>query len=116
MDSFDVYYLGEAVGKAVVRREGLYCRIQCRCKKLDGIVRLAAGDMVIGVCIPQGDALVLEKSIPAKQLGSCRFELVGSAEPRERFVPLDGPLPTECLRSLENARLVDRKGVKGLCY
>lgn len=120
MDSCDVYYLGETVGKATLKRDGLYCRIQCRCKKLDGMIRLVAkcekGDTVIGVCIPQGDVLVLEKSIPAKQLENCYFELVGDAERPGCFAPLEGPLPTECLRSLEKTRLVDRNGIKGLCY
>ena len=84
---FDVTQGGRVVGRVMMHREGLYCRISCRCHKYDEeIRRLYAGGEKIGVLIPEGDELVLETRVAAKRLKECcTFSL---DENRSDFIPL----------------------------
>ncbi len=122
MLSFDVYYHGEVVGKVTLEKQGLYYRIQSRCVKMDGVFRLTDrcqnGNVVIGVLVPDGATMVVTKRLPIKQLGDGQhsFELLGCSEEKERFALLDEELPTECLMSLEKARLTVRDGRIGILY
>ena len=74
---FDVIQGGQGIGRVKVRREGLYCRISCRCQRFDNeIHRLYAGGERIGVLVPAGEELVLETRVAAKRLKEdCIFSL-----------------------------------------
>lgn len=91
-ENYAVMYRDEQVGKLQMQRQGLYCRMQCRCQLPgDDIYRLkmlhGEGSTHIGVLVPEGDGFLLDKKIPAKRIpsGELSFVVRGSrdAEVRE---------------------------------
>ena len=90
-ENYAVMYRNEQAGKLQIQRQGLYCRLQCRCQLPgDDIYRLrmlAEEDSThIGVLVPEGDGFVLDKKIPAKRIpsGQLRFAVHGSREAEVR--------------------------------
>ena len=88
---YAVMYRDEQVGKLQMQRQGLYCRLQCRCQLPgDDIYRLKmvqGKDIThIGVLVPEGDGFLLDKKIPAKRIpsGELRFVVRGSREAEVR--------------------------------
>ena len=65
------------MGTVDLRAEGLYYRIHCVCRVMDGqIHRLYADDEKMGVLIPEQGALVLDAKVAAKRVKKgCRFSL-----------------------------------------
>ena len=110
---FDVTQGGQVVGRVEVHREGLYCRISCRCQSCDDeIHRLYAGDEKIGVLIPEWEELVLETKVAAKRLKEgCSFFL---DENRGNFVPIRPGEAFEQLDKIRLGRLAFREGELGL--
>lgn len=89
---YAVMYRGEQVGKLQMQKQGLYCRLQCRCQLPgDDIYRLrmltGEDSIHIGVLVPEGDGFLLDKKIPAKRIpsGELNFSVRGNrdAEVRE---------------------------------
>ena len=90
-ENYAVMYRGEQVGKLQMQKQGLYCRIQCRCQLPgDDIYRLkmlAGEDSThIGVLVPEGDGFLLDKKIPTKRIpaGELSFVIRGSREAEVR--------------------------------
>ena len=112
-ESFDVTHSGQVVGRVEVRREGLYWRISCRCRRNDDeIHRLYAGGEKIGVLIPEGEELVLETKVAAKRLKEgCAFFLDGN---REDFIPICPGEFYSHLHKVRQGRLGFQNGVSGL--
>ena len=110
---FDVTRGGQAVGRAEIKREGLYWRISCRCHRYDEeIHRLYAGGEKIGVLIPEGKELVLEARVAAKRLKEgCCFSL---DEDRTDFVPICPGETFACLDKVRLGRLTIREGQMGM--
>ena len=112
---FEVTDAGQVVGTVDLTREGLYCRMVCRCRVRDGkIHRLYAGEEKIGVLVPEGASLFLETRVAAKRLKEgCRFcldpeqETVVSIQPEEAFPFLD---------KVRYGKLVLREGKPALAY
>ncbi len=108
-------------GTAQVSREGLYYRIQCRCQLSGEVmykIMASFGETQIdlGICVPKGDKFVLEKRIPAKQIGEGHIEF--SLVPRHLsvqglFIPIRAEEPFAYLQHLENAYLEARNGQLG---
>lgn len=109
----DVTFNGKTVGTVECIREGLYCRILCRCT-LPGqeIRRLYAGNEKIGVLMPQNGQWILETRIPAKRIKE------GSAftldEPGETFYPIRPGEEFVHLDKLRKGKLDIREGQMGL--
>ena len=113
---------GQAIGRAVVRREGLYWRFECRCSLSGEVVyrlRVRCGDKTenLGIPVPQNGAFELNTRIPVKKLGSGRMEM--EAVPKRdkmegQFVPLRAEEPFRYLRRLEDAFLQVRDGQVGI--
>ena len=89
-ENYAVMYRGEQVGKLQMQKQGLYCRMQCRCQLPgDDIYRLkmlqGKESIHIGVLVPEGDGFLLDKRIPAKRIpaGELHFVVQGSGEPEE---------------------------------
>lgn len=87
---YAVMYRDEQVGKLQMQKQGLYCRLQCRCQLPgDDIYRLrmvqGKDSTHIGVLVPEGDGFLLDKKIPVKRIpaGELRFVVRGSREPEE---------------------------------
>ena len=90
-DNYAVMYRGEQVGKLQMQKQGLYCRMQCRCQLPgDDIYRLkmlqGEDSIHIGVLVPEGDGFHLDKKIPAKRIppGELSFVVRGSREAEVR--------------------------------
>ena len=86
-ENYAVMYRGEQVGKLQMQKQGLYCRIQCRCQLPgDDIYRLrmiqGKDSIHIGVLVPEGDGFLLDKKIPAKRIpsGELSFAVRGSRD------------------------------------
>ena len=94
-ENYAVMYRNEQVGKLQMQRQGLYCRMQCRCQLPgDDIYRLkmvqGKDSTHIGVLVPEGDGFLLDKRIPAKRIpaGELHFVVRGSREPEEPEEPV----------------------------
>lgn len=110
---FDVIRDGQAVGRVELKRDGLYCRLSCRCRVADGqIHRLYAGGEKIGVLIPDGGELVLETKVAVKRLKEgCTFSL---DENRGQFIPIRSGEAFDHLGKLRLAKLAFREGEPGV--
>ena len=69
---YSVTLEGRQVGSARIRREGLYCRVNCTCEIGEGKVSTlyAAGHgetLRLGIPAPKNGSLCLETKIPAKR-------------------------------------------------
>ena len=110
---FEVTYRGQSVGTVEVKREGLYCRILCRCRMVNGdIHRLYADGEKIGVLVPDRGELVLETKVAAKRLREgCTFSM---GEGSHEFVPIRPGEIFGCLDKVRLAKLAFREGEPGL--
>ena len=112
-EKFEVTHGGRTVGTVKLRREGLYCRILCRCGLMDGeIYRLYADGEKLGVLVPSGGELVLETKVAAKRLKpGCGFSLDGR---QASFFPIrpGEAFPQLCL--VREGKLIFRDGEPGL--
>ncbi len=110
---YQVAYRGQTVGTAQVRREGLYCRILCRCRvRDDEIHRLYADGEKIGVLMPDRGGLILETRIPAKRLKEYPvFSLDGDGG---TFIPIWSGERFSQLHMLRQGRLAFRDGEPGM--
>ena len=68
MRCYDIFWDSNKVGLAQIRQQGLYSLISCRCSfDTSAIYRIIikgqTRDIYLGVCVPVGDAFVLEKKI-----------------------------------------------------
>ena len=119
---YDVLLGDEPIGKAQVKKEGLYYCISCRCRLSGEVVyrieaKGDAGTEDLGVLVPENGAFVITKRIPAKRLGQGALQF--RAVPRriktdEKFVPISPEEPFAYLSRLENAYLQIRNGQKGI--
>ena len=121
---YPVFKGNQEAGKVQILKEGLYCRVICRCQLTGNVVyRLAAisGDRKenLGVLVPEGDGFGLNRRIPAKQLQleNPEFQLIPSHPPmgEESFLPLQPEEPFAYIEKLENAYLVRKNGRLGIC-
>ena len=112
----------ETVGKALVRRQGLYCCISCRCR-LTGLVRykllVTCGENTedLGLCVPQGDEFGVDTKIPMKRLGegALTFFLVPKHNVlKGKFVPVSPNEPFDYIRQLQEAHLARQDGLPGV--
>lgn len=112
---FDVTLHGQKIGTVEVKQEGLYCRLSCRCRIVEGeIHRLWAGGEKIGVLIPEKGMLALDTKVTAKRLqNNCRFTL---GEYRGNFYPICPGAPFVYLHKLRSGRLEVRDGIYGLTF
>lgn len=77
--NYPVFYQGRPVGKVQVMRKGLYYSFHCRCRMESGVVcrliaKWADGWENLGIPVPEGDGLELNRKLPAKRLGERKPE------------------------------------------
>ena len=119
---FEVLLAGRPAGKVQLIRQGLYCRVVCRCVlPADGVYRLyALGDQGrenLGVVVPDGDGFLLDKKIPAKRLGEGKLQFLlsaGGAPYAGRFLPISPEEPFLYLDRLKNTFLESENGKVGI--
>ncbi len=116
MQEVDILLEEKSVGKAWIRREGLYWQISCRCQIPKGrVYRLITQGQNLGIPVPQGQEFRLDTRIPAKKLGDITA-IFAVPKAEESFAPVsaDGPFPF--LHCLTGARLAERNGTVGILY
>jgi len=108
------------IGKARVEKTGLYYRISCQCRAVGRQhmrLGVTCGDQRIdlGVCIPEGDVLRIETSVPVKRLGegALHFFVIDNMA-GANWVELKSNSPCGCLEVLHKTRLEMRQGRVGL--
>ena len=119
---YEVMYGNDAIGKVQVIPQGLYCRIICRCRgTYEQVLRLFADAQGhrenLGVLIPEGDGLLLDRKIPAKRLGTgnLRFYLSsGCGCDGGHFVPICPEEPFLYISRLKTAFLESEQGKVGI--
>ena len=119
---YEVYLGKNLAGKVQIIREGLYCRIICRCQAdSNQIYRLyAVSDKQkenLGVLIPDGDGLLLNKRVPLKRFGHGipEFEISsGTAAQRDDFIPISPEEPFAYIARLKQAFLTIQNGQPGI--
>ena len=118
MECYEVFYENKPVGTVTAEKQGLYYLLTCRCRSLDGMLRLmlrgSAGTVPIGICSPAGKGIGIRRKIATKQLGHMPWEFFLSSGEKEEFIPLGETLPTEILENLPRARFCRRDNVPGL--
>ena len=112
----------ETAGKALVRRQGLYYSICCRCR-LTGLVRhkllVSCGENTVdlGLCVPHGNEFGVDTKIPMKRLGGgeLTFHLVPKHnELTGKFAPVSSDEPFGYIRRLQEAHLARQDGLIGV--
>lgn len=114
--SYDIYYLGKAIGKAEVTQQGLYHCITCRCRlPKDSVHRIYVSDggknTCLGVCMPDGDIFTLEKKIPRKYMSGLDLEFYVDEQIKEvkrKFIPISPEEPVAVIDKLRHARFAVR--------
>lgn len=119
---YDVFLVGQPVGKVLAEQKGLYLYFSCRCRLSGEVmygltVRRGEKEENLGVLIPDGKDFALKAKLPAKRLGEGAFSFQLVPRHKEltgRFVPLSPQKPFAYLTELENAFLEVRDGVQGI--
>lgn len=114
---YPVIFGSEAVGKVQLRKEGLYYRVFCRCRMpSEGIFRLEANGVSLGILVPVDGGFGLETRIPVKRLGDGEpvFRLAAKHDPAAagKLVPICPEEPFTYLEKLKNSFLVIQNGKK----
>ena len=115
---FAIFLHGQAVGKAEVRREGLYYRFRCRCQiSSQSVCKLTANGESLGILVPMGDGFGLDTKLPAKRFGidDWDFQISPNRPVLEgRFIPIKPEEPFAYLERLKDAYLVKHGGEIGI--
>ena len=114
---YDIFCGGEKIGKAEVRREGLYYRFRCCCQLTGEVVyrvTVSCGGEPenLGILVPESDAFYLTKRLPISRFGSSTPQF--SAVPRHpemngMWVPISPEEPFAYIERLEHA-VMERRG------
>lgn len=108
---YSISYSEHIVGKAEVKKEGLYYHFRCVCHlQKDNIYTVIVScngtEQNLGVCVPMDGRLGLETKVPIKHIGegTFTFRVVSKhSEEKEVFYPVSAVEPFTQLTQLENA-------------
>ena len=121
MRIYDVLLGNKTVGSAEIREVGLYCRVQCICKLPSSqIYRIlmvgTTGELLLGVCVPNGDEWILERKIPAKNLPGeeLRFYIIGAGDENAIVGKLKREEVKLNISALRNMRYSALRGHRGI--
>ena len=111
---YKIYMNGTVVGRADVKRKGLYYHITCTCKppsmEFYRVIMYSRSDrMDLGICVPLGDVFTLSVHIPVKYFQGDEFIFELAREAKEEYVISNDILFTH-LDKLETARLYVANG------
>lgn len=122
--NYPVYFGEQAIGRVLVRKEGLYYRFCCRCTLSGEVVcRLAAvcdGEPIhLGILVPIGESFGLDTSMPVKRIGSRtpQFQVLpGRVVTNGRFIPIKPEEPFAYIARLKDAFLAYQNGQAGIMF
>lgn len=112
----------QEVGRVVLRKQGLYYHICCRCRLPESNIfrlRITCGDTSenAGVLVPQGNGFLLDTKIPVKRLkgGIPEFSLISKTEKAEgTFAPVYPDEPFAYISNLKESYLSRKNGQLGI--
>ncbi len=117
---YAIYKKEKVVGKAVVKIEGLYYRITCKCTESSTErIRLgvSCGDRKadLGICVPVNGILTVRTTVPIKRLGEgeLRFFVLEEMSPSV-WIPLKANEAFPNLSRLEQGRFEMQQGKPGI--
>ena len=121
---YEVMFQDNAVGMAQIFKEGLYYRIVCRVMMEQPgyyrlILRCEDNEFDLGLCVPDGKALYLNKTIPIKRLVGdiSGFSLThGIQHSHDDFVILNSQKPFSELSRLSDGKFTKRNGIPGILF
>ena len=119
---YDIFRGGEKIGKAQVRREGLYYRFLCCCDLTGEVMyrlTVKCGKKIenLGIPVPDGDSFRLSARLPVSRFssGMPEFQAVPKHQTLdENWVPLNPEVPFDYIHRLENAVLERRNNELGI--
>lgn len=120
---YDILRGGEKIGKAEVRREGLYYRFRCCCDLTGEVMyrlTVTCGEKTenLGIPVPEGDSFRLSTRLPVSRF--TKGEPVFRAVPRHEqlqqgmWVPISPETPFPYITRLENAVMERRNDEVGI--
>ena len=117
MQNYQLCHGGDVIGSVRVIPEGLYRRLVCKCQlcgevMYDLVAQCGSRELVIGLLSPQFDSYMLDKKIPAKELGQGVLSFAIRARHggmKGLFVPVSSQSPFAYISNLEQGYL-DRRG------
>lgn len=114
MVKYPIFDGQKQVGEAVVRSEGMYRVVQCRCMPVSGKpqrICLRAGEQIVdlGLCVPDGNSMSLLKRMPAKVLDCGQLSIFVKEVAGEGMLFVPGQ-PFEHIHLLRDAKLQIREG------
>lgn len=122
MISYDIVENGYIVGTAEIETEGLYLNVRARCSPRDKqihrlILFSSAGQIDLGVCVPEDNVYVVNKRVQRKLIGEDVLQFI--LEPKEnagqrQFVPVDSGKPFAYLDVLHSCYFENRSGIYGV--
>ena len=123
-NEYTIHADNTAVGMAMVRRQGLYCHIRCRCKPPGNAVHrlyaVVGGKRTdLGICVPVDGAFGLDTKIPIKRIGEgvpSFYIAPNRPNHMEQFIPVCEQMPFPCIGKLRSASLEHREGQMGLVF
>lgn len=111
---FDILWNGASVGEAHVEKIGLYYEFRCYCNfsKRD-IYRIRVSDgksnVLLGVCVPDGNQFHLKTRIPVKKMHGETFRFTAEAQ-NNRGILIESGKAFAYIDKLETARLQNTNG------
>ena len=112
---YNVMCNGVVVGKASVKREGLYYCIRYKCNlPQKGIFRVVVKESRntydLGICVPDGDAYSGTTRVPCKRFNTNDFSFTLVTDDKTVCIPVMGGEPFLYLDKLSAARLNNTNG------
>ena len=119
---FSVTARGKHAGKVLLRQQGLYYHVQCRCDLTgNSIYRLVVTCGTVreslGILVPKEGSFVLDTKLPVKRIGTgdMSFSLVPKQESdAQTFVPICPEEPFAYIARLKRSFLTLRDGQSGI--
>ena len=117
---FEICYKDAIIGRAEVKKEGLYYCFYCACTPPDKeMYRIHVNDGMttkdLGICVPEKDQYTLVARVPVKYFKNDELVFVLTPARLEKtFMPVTSDGPFEALDQLETARFQLENGQSGI--
>ena len=121
---YDIFQGTEKIGKAEVRKEGLYYRVRCCCNLTGAVIyrlTVTSGSQTenLGIPVPDGDAFYLQTRLPVSRFVNAEpeFRAVPKHTPVQeqgKWLPVSPEEPFDYIHRLENAVMEQRDGIRGI--
>lgn len=120
--TYDIFRGEEKIGKAKVRREGLYYHFWCNCRLTGQViyrVHVTCGGKTesLGIPVPNGGTFCLEARLPVSrfQMGTPKFYAAPKHPPlKGKWVPISPETPFAYIEKLRNSVMERRNGQMGI--